>query len=396
MSTDTSALDDDCTFLPFGERRALPGGVYDVIHREKMAMGPDALGTLEPGVNFVPARHFGANTKFVWTNDRSKECELQLIGEFCSGTKVHPTGNHAVIDGNFIPIGDSNRLKFNWTLQCPTNAPEWLKAVFHNQVTVLHNTIESEYTGSMRSWVSRSVPDERPDLINVSSRKFYKSMTTNTKMVKKSIDTELSKTGESSPGASSTSTLTEESVESRGRQELTVGASYPPSVMPGHGGPWFDQTSAARIEQLDFRDPSMNLIHPSDWWQWITDGSLAYLTASMFIWDIEGRKVYTLTIKSLQILDKSDFVPIRPVVRDSIFSSEAVPATVVSSRTTVSSGPSPGKINFAGSLSLSSRGKKRSERDDDHVDQNVTQALEHSVVPETTSGSPKRNKRVKN
>ncbi|THU91864.1 hypothetical protein K435DRAFT_863029 [Dendrothele bispora CBS 962.96] len=390
-TTDISSMEDDCAFLPYGERRALPGGVYDVILRERLAMGPDALSSLDPGRDFIAARHFGGNTKFIWMHDHSKECEVQLIGEFSPGTKVHPTGNHVAVDGNFIPIGDNNRVKFNWTLQCPANAPEKLKAVFHNQVTALFNTIDSEHTGSMRSWILRE-NEERPDLILVSSKKIFKSTTVNTKMVKKSIDAEPQGAGEQSPSASSTSTLSEDSHELPGHGELSVGLSFSPSVMPGYGGPWFDQTSAAKIEQLDIRDPSMKLIPPSDWWQWITEGSLAYMTATMYIWDVEGRKVYTLTIKSLQILDKSDFVPVPPVVRESVFSSTTPPATAASKQVNVVLGPSPGRINFARSLSQSNKGKKRVARDDDQAEQELNQVLDHA---ETTAATPKRNKRIK-
>ncbi|THU90483.1 hypothetical protein K435DRAFT_864278 [Dendrothele bispora CBS 962.96] len=384
-------MNDKSAFLSYGERRALPGGVYDIMIREKLAMGTDGLGNLNPRTDFVSGRHFNDNTKFVWMHDHSKECEVQLIGEFSPGTEVHPTGNHVANDGKFIPIGDNNNVKFNWTLQCPANAPERLKTVFHNQVTVLFDSIDCEHTKSMQSWILHG-NEETPDLILISSKKLFKSTTRNTPMVKKNVEADLQRPTKPSTGTSST-TSSEGSRENFGRPNLTVGVSLPPSVMPGYGGPWFEQTSAAKIEQLDIRDPSMNLIHPSEWWKWITDGSLAYLTATMYIWDIEGHKVYTLNVKTLQILDKSDFVPVRPVIREPVFSTSTPTANIDLPQASILSGSVPVEINSTGILLTNER--KRIKRDDDQADQDLGQMFEASVVAENAATAPRHNKRIK-
>ncbi|THV01671.1 hypothetical protein K435DRAFT_853531 [Dendrothele bispora CBS 962.96] len=371
--------------LPFGERRAAADGIYELMLRHRIAMEEDGLSQIEPSADLKLRRTFYDNEAFV--NNRNEEARLQLIGEFSQGTNVHPTGNHVLVTTStyphFIPeqmqrvaIGDKDKVKWNWTLRCPTNAPPDLEEMWHNQVTTLFNAIQSQDLVSANTiWVSRSVADELSDLIHMSSEHIYKSPSRghdipSQKMVKKhsfSAKRELSGGDKSTraskkPISAESSTPTLSSDDSQATVSVThlaPGALLPPSLLPGYGGHAFDHSPSTKLVMKDIRDPDNNLIPPSDWWKWIVEGNLVYATVDMYLYNINGRKSYVLTMKTMQILDKSDVTPVmpdpRPIEPTLVVDTDAAPLSPEKS----TSQSSPGKINFSKLLTSPSRGKKR-------------------------------------
>ncbi|THU81794.1 hypothetical protein K435DRAFT_872976 [Dendrothele bispora CBS 962.96] len=137
-----------------------------------------------------------------------------------------------------------------------------------------------------------------------------------------------------------------------------VGEGYPPSVMPGYGGPWFQLSPNTRLLQLDITDPAGTLIPPWDWYKWIAEGSLAYMIAEMCVYFYKEKKYYSLSVKSLQILDKGDADPSRPERHLIVPVDTAVRSTQEPLEVTLPS-DSPGKIVFSPSAKSSSKGKQK-------------------------------------
>ncbi|THU82233.1 hypothetical protein K435DRAFT_808460 [Dendrothele bispora CBS 962.96] len=320
MSEETLSSTDGA-FVSYGERR-VRDGIYDAIIDMELAMGPDGLGQIEPHVTLPLAATFLDNMAFVGPD--SKPFPVQLLGEFAPGTNVEPTGTHNAPKGELRPINDKSRVKWNWSLQCPDGAPDIIRDLFHNQVTTLHNAIDPEHASpTTKTWATRFMRDEQPDLIHMGTERIYKVpkysrapvSTPNVKMVKKPLFA-IKPPGEpTSPTGSTSSTLSSDGGYQSPVANRKAGDLLNPSVLTGYGGGWFDHTSATRLVQLDIRDPNGDLIHPQDWWKWIVEGNLVFATAEMHLYDIDNRKTHSLVMKSLQILDRSDAVPVMPQQR---------------------------------------------------------------------------------
>ncbi|THU88954.1 hypothetical protein K435DRAFT_803117 [Dendrothele bispora CBS 962.96] len=323
-----AACDSDT--VPYWVRRSAPGGVYDQMLQWGLGTGTDSLGGLEPGVSIVLGNHFGGHQKYV-RPDQSP-IYVHLIGEFAAGTKVHPTGNHSFPTGNFEPIRDNNRVKLNWTIKCLEGAPERIRDVFYNQVTTLNNATVSEEANMRRTAQAKpSSPDKR--------------------MQKRPLNSPAS------PGSDDSSST----LSSCDQEELLakkVGDAYPASAMPGYGGNWFQTSSACRVVQLDITDPSSTLLPPWEWYKWIVEGTLVYLTAEMYIYEYDGRKYHSLSMKSMQVLDKGDLLPVKPVPR--VMESASTSRARLNEQANVAvPAVSPGRIKF--SAGYVPKGKQRAD-----------------------------------
>ncbi|THV00042.1 hypothetical protein K435DRAFT_855145 [Dendrothele bispora CBS 962.96] len=358
-------------FIPYGERR-VRDGLYDAIIDMELAMGSDGLAQIEPHVDIPLGPTFLDNMAFLGPD--KKPFQVQILGELSAGANVRPTGSHNAPKGELQPINDKSRVKWNWSLQCPDSAPDTIQRLFHNQVTTLHNAIDPDYDASLKTWVTRPLADEHPDQIHIGTEKIYTSLnskgrraptvTSSVKMVKKPLFTMNNTDEPDSPSGSSTSTLSSEGSSQPSAATRKPGDLLPPSLLPGYGGGWFDHSDAARLVQLDIRDPDGELIHPRDWWKWIVEGSLVFATAEMHLYDIGGRKTYSLVMKSLQVLDRSDAVPVMPQQRIWVAQTQPEPAELSPPQLTQSpSKYSPGKVKI--SLNQrNARGKKRPASDE--------------------------------
>ncbi|THU79407.1 hypothetical protein K435DRAFT_875486 [Dendrothele bispora CBS 962.96] len=166
---------EDSDFVPYWVRRSAPGGTYDKMIDMGIAMGEDALGSLEPGVSIVIGEHFGGHQRYVRPNQ--KPILVQLFGEFAPGTKVHPTGNYTSPPGPFEPIHDKARVKFNWSLKCPEGAPPDIKDQFHNQVITLFKAIDDEDRHGRKHWITQSLSDDDSDLIHIATTNLFQNAT---------------------------------------------------------------------------------------------------------------------------------------------------------------------------------------------------------------------------
>ncbi|THU89714.1 hypothetical protein K435DRAFT_802551 [Dendrothele bispora CBS 962.96] len=364
MSEDASPT-PDAVFVPYGERR-VRDGIYDAIIDMELAMGPNGLGQIDPHTDLTFGPTFLANKAFLGPDD--KPFAVQLLGEFAPGTNVEPTGNHNAPKGKLEPINDKSRVKWNWSLKCPDSAPEPIRHLFHNQITTLNNAIDPEHASpTLKTWNTSHVSDDYPDLIYLGTEKIYcvpkgsptAATPTFTKMVKKPLFTKSTADASNPSSGASTSTLASDEGSSVSPPNTRKpGDLLSPSVLPGYGGGWFNHTSAARLVQLDICDPDGNLIHPHDWWKWIVEGNLVFATAEMHFYDINGWKTYSLVMKSIQILDKSDAVPVMP--RQRVWETQKIPSPepVAPSPPPLPESPSkysPGQVN----LGRRDKGKKR-------------------------------------
>ncbi|THV04230.1 hypothetical protein K435DRAFT_791120 [Dendrothele bispora CBS 962.96] len=332
----------------YWERRSEEGGVYDKMINMDLAMGDEGLGQLEAGSSIILGHHFDNHQKYVKPNN--KPIHVQLVGEFVAGTKVHPTGNHSPPPNKFEAIHDKSRIKFNWTLRCPEGAPEPLVTLFHNQVSTLFFAIHSDDRHARKHWVTHTLPDDESDLIHFSTPNIFQPNSSGTAPDEKKMQKRPLNRKSSAVSSSSSTTMSSQDNGETNMPTRKVGETYPPSVMPGYGGPWFDFSSAARLVQLDITDPSGRVIPPWEWYKWIAEGSLAYLTAEMYVYEIKGRKYYTLGMKSLQILDKGDLTPIRPGIRHLESTVSTPPPAEEEPSTATLPLVSPGKIIFTPTL----------------------------------------------
>ncbi|KAJ3823565.1 hypothetical protein F5880DRAFT_1506869, partial [Lentinula raphanica] len=81
--------------------------------------------------------------------------------------------------------------------------------------------------------------------------------------------------------------------------------TYPCSIWPGYGGPWFNHTNA-RAVQLNIRDPQGRLIRPDETYLWLAPGAIVLIHATMHIFKYKQTSYFQLNATSIQIIDKSD------------------------------------------------------------------------------------------
>ncbi|THU88130.1 hypothetical protein K435DRAFT_803750 [Dendrothele bispora CBS 962.96] len=306
--------------LSAAQRRTRLSGVFDTMVRAKLGFGPRGLAAMDYGVHFKKVPHWGGHERFV--NSKGQEFEAEFFGELSDNTTCHAIGNYVSQAGKFEPIKDEQKVKWCWQLQAPTGAPKRINATWHNQVATLFNIIEDPNATRQKMWVMRSDPEQDPDIIVITTDQLYvKNAGTASATPSPSKMTKVTADDDDLDNDDSERTMSD-TAENENSSEVVppivrkVGDLFKPSVLPGYGGGWFDHSPSVKLQQLDIRDPQGDLIPPYDVWMWVKPGTLVFVKATLYVFNMGTRKIYQLNAKSIQVLDPSDKSPSRPEVRE--------------------------------------------------------------------------------
>lgn len=69
--------------------------------------------------------------------------------------------------------------------------------------------------------------------------------------------------------------------------QLSVGAFYPPDLLPDHQGPYF-QHNKSKLVQLDVCDIENDLVAPWNMYNKLQPGTLVLITMKLIIWIIKA------------------------------------------------------------------------------------------------------------
>ncbi|KAJ3836602.1 hypothetical protein F5878DRAFT_662845 [Lentinula raphanica] len=158
------------------ERRTRPGGVFDMMIKNKIGCNKTSLALIDYGVHFKKVRGWKDSEEFIGLD--GKELVVNVFGEIAEGFLAHPAGSYPTY-GEDGAIGDNQRPKFQLPLQEPTSCPPKLKAIYHNTLSTLQDVIHRDYetTGQSKtkSWLGSSQDNGDIDRVYVTSPSLFKA-----------------------------------------------------------------------------------------------------------------------------------------------------------------------------------------------------------------------------
>ncbi|PCH37362.1 hypothetical protein WOLCODRAFT_21029 [Wolfiporia cocos MD-104 SS10] len=266
------AANGDAVRVSFADRRE-KGGMYDILVEQFLKMGKSALAGISYPDDFSRIYTMGMHYKYVTNAGLDNEDELcvLLFGQIMSrsyGTDLSAKGTYnARMERKLCctdrtweqPIGDTTSVKNVIVLGMPSFAMEDVTDLFNDQIGTLNeirtlDEIEEHNLGQrviISEWLrsSRTEPGSVLDLITVHTERKYgippkakvSASPGSNRIIKK-------KRGADDEGSSM-------------GDEVKLGATYDPSVLPDHRGTLFNHVHA-QVQQPDFRDMDENLIAP--------------------------------------------------------------------------------------------------------------------------------------
>ncbi|KAJ3964014.1 hypothetical protein EV361DRAFT_956387 [Lentinula raphanica] len=279
------------------ERRTRKGGVYDTMLNNKIGFNSSSLARIDYGVHFTKTQGNKDSDMFVG-RDR-KEFTTNVFGQISEGFVAHPTGSYnGISEGIFHPITDLQRIKMQLDLECPFDAPPKMKGMFHNLLSTLDNIVDKEANQSRytRTWLCSSQDNGDMDRFHINTQPLFKPASdSQSGNLKTKVKIELDNGDEPPAAIAPTSS----------NQTTQLSDTYPCSIWPGYGGPWFNHTNA-RAVQLNIRDPQGRLIRPDETYLWLAPGAIVLIHATMHIFKYKQTSYFQLNATSIQIIDKSD------------------------------------------------------------------------------------------
>ncbi|KAL0574806.1 hypothetical protein V5O48_007163 [Marasmius crinis-equi] len=331
------------------DSRQQPGGLYSHIVDIVSNMGKGALCNVNIDADFFRRRRLDN-----WTNnygfrtEGNAEFNANVFGEIVGeqyGTLLGATGNHYPGRPDEEPklITDSTHVKPVIVLGKPSLCNEVLGDYYHDQIVVFNDIRrvdrrdeeqENQEFDIKEAIRGKEVEDSEPCLIILHGQPIYtverESSGTGFPKPRERVMTKRRANGApayqpSSAVADSTANVSSsviqdarvgrplEEAELPGLEAVRVGAKYSPWVLPGYGGPRFQQRLARAI-QPDWRDAGGQLIPVWNIWNVLRPGTVIMANVVINVYVMPGskgkrRKVYQASIQSLRVLGRSD-VPV--------------------------------------------------------------------------------------
>ncbi|KAL0578276.1 hypothetical protein V5O48_003720 [Marasmius crinis-equi] len=337
---------DSLPTMLFDNRRQ-PGGLYNHMVEILSNMRKSAFCNVNMDVDFFRrkkidnwANHYGFRT------GSNTEFNANIFGEIVGeqyGTLLGPTGNHfpGRMDEEMKPIADSSHIKPVIVLGKPSLCDEVLGDYFHDQIVVFNDirrADEREEEQERQEFEAKEIikgkdsEDSEPCLIVLHGQLLYsverESGSGSSAKPQARVMTKRRADGARTSSASTAHVASDVSPSSAldvragrplaerelpGVEYVRVGAKYSPWVIPGYGGPRFQQRLARAI-QPDWRDAQGQLIPLWDVWTVLRPGTVIMANVVINVYIMTGgkgkrRKVYQAAIQSLRVLGRSD-VPV--------------------------------------------------------------------------------------
>ncbi|KAL0580158.1 hypothetical protein V5O48_001868 [Marasmius crinis-equi] len=335
--------------LLFDSRRR-EGGLYPHMVDVLSNMGKSALCNTNFNSDFFRrARVDNWSKNYGYHDSSNLEFTANVFGEVVGeqyGTLLGPDGNHypGRPDEEPRPVTDRSSVKPVIVLAKPSLCDEVLGDYFHDQIVVFNDIrradqIQEEEDNEqfdVKEIIRFKQGSSEPCFIALHGPLLYtveRDTSSNGKappriMAKRRANGAPVRQPQVEPAVAQASQDEDirhgrplEEHELPGPEAVRVGAKYSPWVLPGYGGPKFDQR-IARVIQADWRDGPGHLIPPWNTWQMLRPGTviMATVVINVFVMPpvIRGRlhrKTYQALIKSLRILGRSD-VPVEKPVAD--------------------------------------------------------------------------------
>ncbi|KAL0578303.1 hypothetical protein V5O48_003680 [Marasmius crinis-equi] len=342
-------LPDSVPTLLFDNRRR-SGGLYPHMIDVLSNMGKAALCNANFNVDFfrrTRVDNWSSNYGYQTSGNAEFTCNVfgEIVGEQY-GTLLGPAGNHypGRADEELRTVTDSTHVKPVIVLGKPSLCDEVLDDYFHDQIVVFNHIREADRSQEDQDGEEFEIREiirpvdgaEQPTLIALHGQNLYtverdSLSTTSTKPVSRTMTKRRSngvpvqQTPLPVPVDSATSSNNDvrtgrplEEDELPGSEIIRVGAKYSPWVLPGYGGPRFQQR-IAQVIQPEWRDGRGQLIPPWKNYDLLRPGTVIMATVSINVFVMSStakgrprRKTYQAAIKSLRVLGRSDIPVEKP------------------------------------------------------------------------------------